>query len=89
MEATNEGIPIKPTLCFSSVCLLLALPEVAETAVSTAIGYEVGNPTNQLLLTWEAIPTEPYRVRTTTALGQLWPTVPLAVPADDNNFRLY
>jgi sulfatase modifying factor 1 len=55
--------------------LLLALPAAAETAVSTAISYDRGNPTNQVLLTWEAIPTKQYRILTTTALGQPWQTL--------------
>ena len=42
---------MKPTLCISSVCLLLALPAAAETAVFTEFAYDAGNPTNQLLLT--------------------------------------
>ena len=53
--------------------LLLALPAAAETPVSTAISYDLANPTNQVLLTWEAIPTKQYRILTTTALGQPWP----------------
>jgi formylglycine-generating enzyme required for sulfatase activity len=55
--------------------LLLALPAAAETAVSTAISYDRSNPTNQVLLTWDAIPTKQYRILTTTALGQPWQTL--------------
>ena len=77
---------MKQTPCLSSVCLLLALPAAAETAVTTAISYEAGNRTNQLLLAWEAIPTTQYRILTTAALGQLWPTLPLAVPAVQQQF---
>jgi len=64
---------MKLTLCLASALLLLALPAAAETAVSTAISYDRGNPTNQVLLTWEAIPTKQYRILTTTALGQPGP----------------
>ena len=89
MKVINESHHMKPTLCLSSLCLLLALPAAAETAVATAIGYEAGNPTHQLRLTWESIPTEPYRILTTTALGQPWPATPLAALAADNDFRLF
>jgi formylglycine-generating enzyme required for sulfatase activity len=55
--------------------LLLSLRAIAETSVTTAISYDPGNSTNQVLLTWEAIPTKQYRILTTTALNQPWQTL--------------
>lgn len=40
---------LKPTTLLP---LLLALSAAAESPVSTAITFDPGNPTNQVLLTW-------------------------------------
>jgi len=77
---------MKLTLCISSACLVLALACSADTPVSTAISYDPGNPTNQVLLTWEAIPTKQYRVLTTTVLGQPWPVLRPAWRAEANDW---
>lgn len=66
---------MKLKFCTSAAALLLTMTAAAETPVTTAISYDPGNPTNQVLLTWEAIPTKQYRILTTTALGQPWQTL--------------
>jgi formylglycine-generating enzyme required for sulfatase activity len=62
-------------LCSFLVCVLLKLTCLADTPVSPTIHYDASNPTNQVQLTWEAMPTKQYRVLTTTALGQPWQTL--------------
>src|ERR1017187_4002813 len=63
---------LKIALWISSACLFLALACPAVTPVSPAISYDPAKLTNQVLLTWEAIPTKQYRILTTTALNQPW-----------------
>src|SRR5438309_2125935 len=62
--------------------VLVVLPCAAQTPVNSSLTYDGGSPTNQLLLTWEAIPGKPYNVLTTTALSgppwQLLNPTPLA-----------
>lgn len=69
--------------------LLVALTAGAETTpVTTTITWDASNPTNKILLTWEAIPTKLYNVLTTTALGQPWqPLTNGSVLASNNLVR--
>ena len=76
---------LKLALWTSSACLLLTLACPAETPVTSAISYDASNPTNQVLLTWEAIPSKQYRILTTTALGQPWQTLTNTPLAASNN----
>jgi len=70
--------------------LLSLLPFVsplhAEIAITSSLTYDGENPTNQLLLSWEAIPGKQYNVLTTTALGgQPWQVLnPTPVGASNN-----
>lgn len=80
---TKPTTLIKSPYFLGLLAALLALPAVADTPVVPGISYDPSNPTNQVLLTWEAIPTKQYRILTTTALGQPWQTLtntPLAAP---------
>ncbi len=66
--------------------LLFALPCHAQTAVNSSLAYDGGTPTNQLLLSWEAIPGKQYNVLTTPALGQNpWQVLNPAPLAASNN----
>ncbi len=76
-----------PTL-LALVPLLLALPATAEIPVAATITWDASNPTNKVLLTWEATPTKLYNVLTTTALGQPWqPLTNGSVLASNNLVR--
>jgi formylglycine-generating enzyme required for sulfatase activity len=78
---------------FHRACLILlalALPCAAQTVpVRSEIGYEGGNSTNRVVITWEAIPGKLYNVLTTTALGQQpWQALnPIALYASNNLVR--
>jgi len=50
--------------------LLLSLSCPAEIPVQSSIAYQTGASTNQILLTWEAIPSKLYNVLSATDLGQ-------------------
>lgn len=73
----------------SANALFAALTAGAVTApVSTTITWDDSNPTNKILLTWEAIPTKLYNVWTTPALGQPWqPLTNGSVLASNNLVR--
>ncbi|HOC57396.1 MAG TPA: formylglycine-generating enzyme family protein [Verrucomicrobiota bacterium] len=73
----------------SASALFTALAAGAVTApVSTTITWDDSNPTNKILLTWEAIPTKLYNVWTTPALGQPWqPLTNGSVLASNNLVR--
>jgi formylglycine-generating enzyme required for sulfatase activity len=69
-----------------ALSLLMALGAAADnTPVSTSITWDPSNPTNQILLTWYAIPTKEYEVLTTTALGQPWQPLTNALLVASNN----
>jgi formylglycine-generating enzyme required for sulfatase activity len=71
------------------VCLLMHLACSAETPVSSSISYDSTNSSNQVELTWVAIPSKPYRILTTTAFGQPWQTLPnTPLVASNNLIRL-
>jgi formylglycine-generating enzyme required for sulfatase activity len=57
------------------VALLFNLDIEAQITGPTGITYAPSGTSNQVLLTWEAIPTKQYRVLTTAALDQPWETV--------------
>src|ERR1039458_6357865 len=66
--------------------LVQALTATADnTSVPTAIAWDASNPTNKILLTWEAIPTKQYNVLTTTALGQPWQSLTNGLLVASNN----
>ena len=68
---------MKPLNSLRLVSLLLVLPCAAQQIpVTSSIGYETANSSNNIVLTWESIPTKLYNVLTTTALEQQ-PWVPL------------
>jgi len=68
---------VKPSNSLPLASLLLVLPCDAQQApLNVSIGYEAANPSNNIVLTWESIPTKLYNVLTTTALGQQ-PWLPL------------
>jgi formylglycine-generating enzyme required for sulfatase activity len=72
--------------------VLPALPCAAQTIpVHCDIGYEGGNPTNRVVLTWEAIPTKLYNVMASTALVQQpWQTLnPSPLYASNNLVRYH
>jgi formylglycine-generating enzyme required for sulfatase activity len=58
------------------------------TPVTTTITWDASNPTNKILLTWEATPTKLYNVLTTTVLSQPWqPLTNGSVLASNNLVR--
>jgi hypothetical protein len=66
--------------------LVHALTATADnTPVPTTIAWNASNPTNKILLTWEAIPTKQYNILTTTALGQPWQPLTNGVVVASNN----
>ena len=71
------------------VPLLLVLPCAAQPLpVASSISYEGTNSSNNIVLTWESIPTKTYRVLTTTALGQPWQTnAPGSIYSSNNLVR--
>ncbi|MCX6913872.1 MAG: hypothetical protein NT167_12610, partial [Verrucomicrobia bacterium] len=74
-----------PTL-LPLVPLFLALTATADnTPVPTTIAWDASNPTNKILLTWEAIPTKQYNVLTTTALGHSWQSLTNGLLVASNN----
>src|SRR5947207_1396553 len=77
MNTSNHrrSVPSRSPRLLALLPMLLAFSAAGETPVSTAINFDPSYPTNQVLLTWEAIPTKQYRILTTTALGQPWQTL--------------
>ena len=71
------------------VPLLLVLPCAAQLIpVASSISYEGTNSSNNVVLTWESVPTKLYRVLTTTALGQPWQTnAPGSIYSSNNLVR--
>lgn len=69
--------------------LLLGLPCAAQTPIMSSIAYDANDPTNAIVLSWEAIPGKHYNVLTTTALGQQPWTVlnPSPIYASNNLVR--
>ena len=61
----------EPTAISALFLLLGALVATnAQTPVHSSIGFDGTNGSNRITLTWEAVPTKLYHIRTTTALGQ-------------------
>ncbi len=68
---------MKPLNSLLLASLLMVFPCAAQQIpIASSISYEGTNPSNNIVLTWESIPTKLYNVLTTTALGQQ-PWVPL------------
>jgi hypothetical protein len=71
--------------------LLLALPCSADVPVGCSLEYDRGAASNQVLLSWEAIPTKLYNVLTATALeNQPWlPLNPAPLLATNNLVKFW
>ena len=78
---------MKPSRYASLIALLLAWPCAAQPLpVSVSIAYDAGSTSNNIVLTWEAIPTKRYHIQTTTALFQQpWQTLTLTPIYASNN----
>ena len=61
---------MKMSRSFALAPLFLVLPCAAQTPITSSIAYDASDPTNAIVLSWEAIPGKQYNVLTTTALGQ-------------------
>ncbi len=69
---------------------MLGLPCAAQQIpVASSIGYEGTNSVNNIVLTWESIPTKLYRVLTTTTLGQPWQNLTATPIYSSNNLVRY
>jgi len=68
---------------------LVVLPCTAQIPIGSSIGYEGTNSSNNIVLTWESIPTKLYNVLTTTVLGpQPWvPLNPSPIYSSNNLVR--
>ena len=79
--------PLTYIICGAALTLhfFAATTAADNTPVSTTIAWDASNPTNRILLTWNATPTKEYQVLTTTALGQPWQPLANGLLVASNN----